>query len=88
MTGMLGTIAAPVVIGTGLVILVNWPSASAAVRVAESALWVFAAIGALVGGASAKAVSRAVQLRWFDAVALLVATLLVRLLVPGIPFVP
>ena len=87
LNGMLGIIAAPVVIGTALVILVNMPSANAAVRVAEASFWVLAAIGALVGGA-AKRGPGADHLQWADTAALLIAILIVRVLVRGIPFVP
>ena len=87
LAGMLGIIAAPVVIGTGLVILVNMPSANAAVRVAETSFWVFAAIGAVSRPASQDR-GYADHLRWTDAAALLLAILIVRVLVRGIPFMP
>ncbi len=102
--GMLGVVAAPVVVGTGLVILVNLPSVNASVRAIEASFLIFAVIGALVGGAAkatpyvqheepavphvGRRFSGADQLRWFDAVAMLLAILIVRLLVRGIPFVP
>ena len=89
--GMLGIVAAPVVIGMGLVILVNTPTANPAVRLSEGAFWIFAAIGALVSGA-AKAThyvrSSADRLRRADVAALLFVIVIVRVLVPGIPFVP
>ena len=85
--GMLGVVAAPVVIGTGLVILVNMPTANASVRAAEAAFWIFAAIGA-VARPGFQSRGHVDQLRWADAAVLLVAILMVRVLVRGIPFVP
>lgn len=86
-TGMLGIVAAPVFIGMGLVILVNMPTANPAVRLSESAFWIFAAIGAVARPGS-QGRGHADRLGWPDVVALVLVIFIVRVLVPGIPFVP
>jgi len=88
--GMLGIVALPVVIGTGAVILVNQPMPSASVnaRVVEAAVWLFAAVGALVARRPAQSERGSLDLRWADGAAILLAILVVRLTVRGIPFVP
>lgn len=87
LAGMLGIIASPVIVGMAFVILANVPAASAAVRAGEASFWIFAAIGALVGGGiGIRPVAD--HLRWVDVVALLLAIFIVRVLIPGIPFVP
>jgi len=94
LAGVLGIIVVPVIAGMAIVILANIPAASPTVRVAETSFWIFAAIGAYVGRpfrgaeASANAVRGADQLRWTDVAALLLAILIVRILIPGMPFVP
>lgn len=85
--GMLGVIAFPVVLGTAVVVLINWPmpAASVSARTAEASFWLFAGMGAL----STKAPHRVHDgLRWVDGVVILLAALVVRLMVRGIPFVP
>jgi len=87
--GMLGIIALPMVLGTAGVILVNWPmpEASAYARVAEASFWLFAAVGALMTRRDSR--KRAgLGLRWSDGAVTLLAVLIVRLMVRGIPFVP
>jgi len=86
LAGVLSIIAAPVVLGTALVIVVNMPAANAPVRVAEAAFWIFAAMAVFVSGTAPR--SRADPLRWPDAAVLLLTIFIVRLLVRGIPFVP
>ncbi len=88
--GMLGIVALPVVLGMAAVILVNqpMPQASVSARVAEAAVWLFAAVGALVARRPAQNERGSLALRWADGAALLLAVLVVRLTVPGIPFVP
>ena len=89
--GMLGIIAVPVIVGMAIVILANLPAAIAGVRAAEAAFWIFAAIGVLVPSAGPPpdgAAKTTPYVRWVDAAALLVAILIVRVLVRGIPFVP
>lgn len=88
LAGMLGIIAIPVIAGMAIVILANVPAANPAVRVAEASFWIFAAIGALVAGRPAKSGRHADHLRWADIGALLLGILIVRVLIPGIAFVP
>jgi hypothetical protein len=84
--GMLGIIVVPVVVGTALVLLVNAPSVSVAARSAEASFWLVAMVGALM--ANARGGGEFIRLRWVDAAAFLLAILIVRVLVHGIPFVP
>jgi hypothetical protein len=88
--GMLGIIAAPVVLGTAVVVLVNWPmpAVSVTARLAEASFWVFAAVGALTPGNPARDARASLGVRWADGAVILLAVLVVRLLVRGIPFVP
>jgi hypothetical protein len=86
MTGTLGIVVVPAVLGTALVILVNAPSASVAVRSAEAGFWIVAAVGALM--ANAYGGGEPISRRWVDIAALTLAILIVRVLVRGIPFVP
>ena len=91
MAGMLGIIAGPVIIGTAIVILANAPTANATVRAAEAAFWIFAAVGAFVAGAASSVgypFRGADRVNWADGMMLLIAIVIVRLLVRGIPFVP
>jgi hypothetical protein len=90
MAGMLGIIGLPVVMGTAVVILVNqpMPMASVNVRLAESSFWLFAAVGALATTRHSQYAHRMIGLQWVDGAVLLVAVLVVRLMVRGIPFVP
>jgi hypothetical protein len=90
MAGMLGIVALPAVVGTAAVILVNQPMPGASVnaRVAEAGFWLFAALGALVARRDAPRGSGSLALRWADGAAALVAILVVRLMVGGIPFMP
>jgi hypothetical protein len=84
--GTIGIVVVPVVLGTALVLLANAPSVSVAVRSAEAGFWAFAAVGALMayphGG------GEPIKLDWVDGAAALLATLIVRLLMRGVPFVP
>jgi hypothetical protein len=88
--GTLGIVALPVVLGTAAVILVNQPMANTTVnaRIAEAGFWLFAALGSLVAGRDYEKVHGSLAPRWGDAVGLLFAVLLVRLMVRGIPFNP
>jgi hypothetical protein len=88
--GTLGVIALPVVLGTAAVILVNQPMPAAFVsaRMAEGSFWLFAAIGALVTTRRAPSGPASFELRWTDGAVALVAVVVVRLMVRGIPFVP
>lgn len=88
--GILGIIALPVVVGTAAVILVNQPmrGTSPSARVAEGAVWVFAAIGALVTRRQSPNGRDRLGLRWADGAVTLLAVLVIRLMVRGIPFVP
>jgi hypothetical protein len=90
MAGMLAVVAVPVVLGTAAVILVNqpMPAASMSARIAEAAFWLFAAIGALLAGRESRSNRGGLELRWADGAAAILAVLVVRLMVRGIPFVP
>jgi hypothetical protein len=86
--GMVGIIALPVIFGTAIVIVANqpMPSAFSTARIGEASFWLFAAAGAL---ATRRHAHRGhLRIRWVDGVAFLVAVLVVRLLVPGVPFAP
>ena len=90
MIGVLGVIVLPVVLGTAAVILVNqpMPSTFVSVRAGEASFWVFAVIGAVLrpeGGWPARA---SLEPRWADGAALLLAVLVVRILVRGVPLTP
>ncbi len=88
--GTLGIIALPVVLGTAAVILVNqpMPGASMSARAAEGSFWLFAAIGALMTRKHSPNMLGTFDLRWADCVAAVFMVVVVRLMVPGIPFVP
>jgi hypothetical protein len=88
--GMLGIIALPVALGTAAVILVNspMPVASVTARLGEASFWLFAAIGALVSRLRSEGGHGRLSLRWPDVLVFLVAVLVVRILMGGIPFVP
>jgi len=87
--GMLAIVALPVVLGTAAVILVNQPMPRTWVntRIAEAGFWVFAALGALTIGESQRSAAR-LHVHWADVLMALVAALVVRLAVRGIPFTP
>ena len=87
-TGMIGIIAVPVVLGTAIVIVVNQPLVSASTRAAEALFWVFAAIAAMVTRRRSPDAREVLRLRWIDAVVMLLAVVIVRLMVRGIRFVP
>ena len=84
--GTLGIIVVPAVVGTALLLLANAPSVSVAVRSAEAGFWGFAAAGALM--AYPRGGGEPIELDSVDAAAALLATLIVRLLMGGVPFVP
>ena len=88
--GMLGVVAAPLLAGTAVIILVSLPMAGTTVtaRVGESFFWVFAAAGALLSKRGSQMPRGDLSLRWVDGAAALIAVLTVRLLVRGIPFAP
>jgi hypothetical protein len=88
--GTLGIVAVPVVLGTAAVILVNLPMANTTVsaRMGEAGFWLFAALGALVARRDLRKVQGRLAPRWSDGVVALLAVLLVRLMVRGIPFNP
>lgn len=87
--GTLGIVALPVVLGTAAVILVSLPMANTTIsaRIGEAAFWLFAAFGAAAARQSGKAKGPLAP-RWSDAAVALVAGLLVRVMVRGIPFTP
>ena len=88
--GILGIIGMAVVLGTAAVMLVNQPMPGSSVnaRMAEAGFWIFAVCGALVAARDPQKQRPALAPRWGDGVMLLLAVLLVRLLVRGVPFVP
>jgi Peptidase M50B-like len=88
--GILGIIGMPVVLGTAAVILVNQPMPGSSVnaRMAEAGFWFFAVCGALVAVRDPQRQRPALAPRWGDGVMVLLAVLLVRLMVRGVPFVP
>ena len=88
--GVLGVIVLPVVLGTAVVILVNQPMPSAFVsaRAGEASVWIFAVIGAVFGRDQAGHARANLESRWMDGAALLLAILVVRVLVRGVPFTP
>lgn len=90
LSGTLGIVMVPVVLGTAAVILVNLPMRGTTLdaRVAEAGFWLFAVLGALVMKREPRLQRRSLAPRLADAVLVIVATMLVRLMVRGIPFVP
>lgn len=88
--GMLGVIVLPMVLGTAGVILVNLPMPSASVFacVTEASFWFFAAAGTVVAGKDGDNHRDHQSLRWSDGVVALLAIIVVRLMVRGIPFRP
>jgi hypothetical protein len=86
--GMLGIIAVPVVLGTTIVVVVNQPRAAAAVRFGEALFWLFAAVAALVTRRHLQNSRERLGLQWLDAAVILVAVLMVRVMVRGIPLAP
>lgn len=90
MAGTLGIVALPAALGTAAVILVNLPMANTTVsaRIGEAGFWLFAAFGAAGAGRQSGQTKRRLAPRWGDAAVALVAGLLVRLMVRGIPFNP
>jgi hypothetical protein len=90
LSGTLGIVAVPVVLGTAAVILINQPMRGTSViaRVAEAGFWLFAALGALVTKKDPRKQRESLAPRPGDGVMALLAALLVRLMVRGIPFVP
>jgi len=71
-----------------ILVIQPMPPASVNARVVEAAMWLFAAIGALVARRPAQDERGSQGLRWADGAAILLAVLVVRLTVRGIPFVP
>jgi len=90
LSGTLGIVAVPVVLGTALVVLINQPMRGTSVeaRVAEAGFWLFAALGALVRKKDPREQRGSLAPRPGDGVMALLAALLVRLMTRGIPFVP
>lgn len=88
--GMLGIIVLPMLLGTAAVIVVNQPlpETSVSPRLAEASFWLFAVIGALMTGRRSQSGLDSLRLRWADGAVILLAVLVVRLMVRGIPFVP
>lgn len=89
-TGMLGIVALPAIVGTAAVIALNqpMPPSFAIVRSVEAAFWVFAGLGAIMSERRSATGFEHLMLRWVDGAAMVVATLIVRMLVRGVPFNP
>ena len=87
--GRLGIIVLPVMLGTAAVILVNQPMPGTWVnaRIAEAGFWFFGVLAALTIRESTRSTA-SLYLHWADVLAALVAALVVRLTVRGIPFTP
>jgi hypothetical protein len=87
---MAGIIALPVVVGMAVVIVANqpMPAAFAAARLGEASLWLFAVAGAVATRRHPRGGRGHLRVRWVDVVAVLLAVLVVRLLVPGVSFAP
>jgi hypothetical protein len=90
LSGTLGIVAVPVVLGTAAVILINQPLRGTSVdaRVAEAGIWLFAALGALITRRDPRKQRGRLAPRLGDGAMALLSALLVRLMVRGIPFVP
>ena len=88
-TGVFGIIALPTLIGTAAVILINQPTPRSFVvaRAAEASSWLVAGIGALVTRRNHQN-RGCLGLRSADGVAAVLAGLVVRLMVRGIPVAP
>ena len=89
-SGIVGIIVLPVVVGTAAVILANQPmrGTMVTVRFAEAALWVFAAMGALSTKRHSPNGRERLAVRWADGAVLLLAIFVIRLMVYGIAFTP
>jgi hypothetical protein len=89
-SSLVGITALPAVLGTAVVIVVNqpMPAAFAAARLGEASFWLFAVAGALATKRRSLGGRGHLLVRWIDIVAVLLAALVVRLLVPGISFAP
>lgn len=88
--GVTGVVVSPVLLGTGLIILVSQPMSgtTSGARIGESAFWLFAAAGALLTRPDSRARRAGRPVGWIDGAAMLIAILAVRLLARGVPFVP
>ena len=87
---MIGMIALPAILGTAIVVLIflPMPAAFAYARIAESAFWIPAAVGALVTRKHPKESGRNPGVGWADISLLLAGVVVVRLMVQGITFEP
>lgn len=90
LAAVVGMIALPAVVGTAAVIAVNqpMPPSFAVVRLVEAAFWVFAALGAIVSERRSASALEDLRVRWVDGTAAVVAVVIVRVLVRGVPFNP
>jgi hypothetical protein len=87
---MIGVIAIPAIVGTALCLLIYLPMPLdfATARVAESAFWIFGAIGALINRKQPAENRRNFGVSWADFATLLAAAGVIRLMVVGIAFEP
>jgi hypothetical protein len=89
-SGVLGLVVLPVIVGTAAVILINQPLPASWIgpRIAEASFWVFSVAGALLTRRRVAPAEGTLRLQWADLAAALVAILAVRLMIRGVPFVP
>jgi hypothetical protein len=87
---VIGMVALPAALGTALVLLIflPMPSAFAYARIAESLFWIVAAVGTWVSRKQPTDSIRKLALGWADIALLSAGTLIVRVTVGGITFVP
>lgn len=89
-SSILGMVVSPALAGTAAVVLVNLPMPPAAVaaRTAEASFWFFAAAGALARGRKVYTGLGRLGLTWADIAVAVLATIVVRVLVGGVVFIP
>ncbi len=91
-SGVLGMIVLPVVIGTVYLIVVNQPTPMGAgfvtARVVEGALWMAAVVGALTARRRDTEHDKPLAPRWFDLAALVLTTIVIKIAARGIVFTP
>jgi hypothetical protein len=89
-SGVLGLVVLPVIVGTAAVILINQPLPASWIgpRIAEASFWLFSVAGALLTRRRVTPAEGTLRVHWADVAAALVAILAVRLMIRGVPFVP
>jgi hypothetical protein len=87
-TATLEAVVVPVAVGTAIVIAINQPvpiAGFALARAGESAVWLFAAIGAFTVRRQAEPDADSLELRWQDVAIAVVVVVVVRIMTLGIP---